>query len=57
MIPTILLFLAEHADLLETLYVAITTGKLTALDAKKAITLAMVAASDAAMKAEFPGEK
>jgi len=54
MFGTLLVFLAEHWELVELLYNAITTGKLTKQSATKALNDAMVAASDAQMQKEFP---
>ena len=53
-IGLILAFLGEHFDLIELLFTAITTGKLTKDDAMRAVQEALVAASDAEMKREFP---
>lgn len=53
MIGTILTFLAEHYDLIELLYTAITQKSLTKTQAIQAIKDAMVAEADAQMKLEL----
>jgi hypothetical protein len=50
----ILTFLMDHISLFETLFTAITSGKLTKDDAQRAIDQAIVMASDAEMQREFP---
>jgi hypothetical protein len=49
-----LAFITEHSDLLELLYEAITKGSLTKTQVMQLVRDAIVAASDAEIKREFP---
>ena len=53
-IADIFAFIGSHADLLELIFNAITTGKMSKEDLTKAVQDALVAASDLEMKREFP---
>ena len=55
-LTTVAQFLLTHGELLDDIYQAIKSGKVSNEDLRKAVRDAMVAASDAAMQAEL-GDK